>query len=58
MEELKNCPLCGGRANFYRFAHKNVIYCNKCGLKLEQSYGSKNDIYKAWNSRIKEEGAV
>ena len=54
MEELKNCPLCNGQARFYSFGHKNVIYCTDCGLKLEQSYGSKKDVYMAWNSRIGE----
>ena len=58
MEELKNCPLCNGQARFYSFGHKNIIYCMGCGLKLEQAYGNKKDIFRLWNSRVNDKKSI
>ena len=52
MEEIKSCPCCGNKAEFYQIGPKMIINCLRCGLKIERTYGNKTDIVHAWNKRV------
>lgn len=53
MEELRNCPFCGGKAALYYASSCPYVKCTKCGSKtgkyLNVEYAIKN-----WNRRAEE----
>lgn len=57
MEDLKNCPFCGGKAITRRrspdhiMRNKYFICCSECKNKTGY-YDSEEEAIKAWNKRI------
>ena len=55
MDNLKQCPFCGGNARHWMKIHGNelmthVVVCNRCGASSgERKYES--SAVKAWNRR-------
>ena len=48
-EILKNCPFCGGEANYHEF-RKNYITCfGECGAEVTGN--DKTEMIRMWNSR-------
>ena len=61
MEELKNCPFCGGKAKIFNiyasgFIPKclNSYYLDSCNCSLGE-YETKEQAIKAWNTRAEKE---
>ena len=57
MDELKQCPFCGGEAIFCSaFMDYAFVKCRKCGAKtdniaLSYEYSAKDVAIEAWNRR-------
>lgn len=65
MEELKPCPFCGGKAEYYCEEHDwsdwgyistakyydAYVECEKCGARTEL-FDTKQEAIDAWNKRI------
>ena len=58
VEELKDCPFCGGKAVLVRVKNKTLwIRCSKCLIGLQQSVVIKTidwlrmELVKDWNKR-------
>lgn len=53
--QLKNCPFCGSKAEFYiknSYPDEwNGIMCSDCGIKTSASWDIEKEIER-WNSRV------
>ena len=51
--ELKPCPFCGGKAEFFEdeFFCRYSVVCTECGAGTD-TYGVERDAMDAWNRRI------
>lgn len=63
MQEIRECPLCGGKCEFdTRYFYGEPIayacYCTKCDLSQQRYYKSKSYAIKKWNSRYNEKPSV
>ena len=56
--KLKNCPFCGGRAEFATFESNYMkiyyIHCTKCGMMTGTSHERLILQAKRWNRRVDE----
>ena len=52
-DELKPCPFCGGKAEFFEdeFFCRYSVVCTECGART-YTYGVEQDAMDAWNWRI------
>lgn len=61
MTELKQCPFCGGKAEFYATCIDYAyVKCRKCGARtgniaLSYEYSTKDVAIEAWNRRANDE---
>lgn len=51
--ELKPCPFCGGKAEFFEdeFFCRYSVVCTECGAGTD-TYGVERDAIDAWNRRV------
>lgn len=52
MTELKQCPFCGGKADFEEsntYYDKGFVYCTECGAASQ--WGPVNEVVSLWNAR-------
>ena len=59
MEEIKNCPFCGGKAGLreHYFSYGMTTYgvaCLECNSETSQFFESILDATEAWNKRVEE----
>lgn len=59
MEELKNCPFCGGKAQAYEvnkypesIGKRYSVICTGCGAQVTTTYQEKHWAITAWNKRM------
>lgn len=53
MEELVNCPFCGGEAKLEFIQTLEEYYCRCLQCRVEQPlYPSAEEAIRAWNTRI------
>jgi Lar family restriction alleviation protein len=53
MEELKPCPFCGGKAEYWidnDYQDRHVITCGYCGCEKRYEY-SMDGVIEEWNTR-------
>lgn len=51
MDELSNCPFCGGQSRLYHLlGGYNFVQCEKCGARGPDHY-SKEKAEEAWSKR-------
>ncbi len=53
MEELRECPFCGGKARQSYVGAKHIIICPNCvKLPADGGYIDSKDAITAWNARL------
>ena len=54
MEDILNCPFCGGMAVLnlkYGDFNMKVVYCSRCYC-MQAPFGTAEEAITAWNSRV------
>ena len=54
MNELLNCPFCGGEAKYMEikdFFISRFVTCTKCGIETPRNCLNRKDAIKRWNTR-------
>lgn len=58
MSEIKPCPFCGGRAEYWednQYQDRHVIECQNCGTTRRSEYGY-DSVLQDWNCRYDAKG--
>lgn len=58
MSEIKPCPFCNNRADYWedsQYQDRHVIECSYCGTTKRSEYGY-DDVLKDWNRRFDSQG--
>lgn len=58
MSELRPCPYCGNKAEYYPEddGQASAIYCEECPLGVEESGASYPALAYVWNSLPRDDG--
>ena len=51
MNEIKNCPFCGGKSRVHLYLGKWYARCNKC-RSYSAPYDTEEQAREAWNRRV------
>ena len=54
MNEIKNCPFCGGKSRVQLYLGKWCARCNKC-KSYSAPYDTEEQAREAWNRRVRDE---
>lgn len=58
MPEIKKCPFCGNKADYWedsQYQDRHVIECMNCGANKRSEYGYKS-VLRDWNTRYDNNG--
>lgn len=63
MDDIRECPFCGGKAEFQSVGASQGSYCIKCLKCWAKSIflrgeGSKDELIKAWNTRHEDKNSI
>lgn len=58
MTEIKSCPFCGNKADYWednQYSDRHVIECMNCAAQKRSAYGY-DDVLSEWNTRYDGKG--
>lgn len=52
LDDLLDCPFCGGKARLISDIRNNRVRCTECGASGGHAYYSKPEAIEMWNKRV------